>query len=133
MYFDTSLFLIKQLELNNSCVALSVWDTEQDKILNESSAQGAWIFKGKIRSFDCTIPMGKPESLIKFVEDRKGNDFRYSLDCEKTNQELNWKANINMEEGLKKTIEWYINNSSYWKESDVFNYYYLERKYTTDH
>jgi dTDP-glucose 4,6-dehydratase len=77
--------------------------------------------------------MGKPESLIKYVEDRKGNDFRYALDRTKTNLELGWKANVNMEDGLKKTIDWYMNNAAYWRDSDIFNYYYLERKYTTDH
>lgn len=77
--------------------------------------------------------MGRPESLIKYVEDRKGNDFRYSLDCSNTNKELSWKSNIELEEGLIRTVDWYVNNLCYWNKSDIFNYYYLEKKYTTDH
>ena len=76
--------------------------------------------------------MNKPESLIKFVEDRKGNDLRYSLDCSNTYQELNWKPTVNIDEGLGKTIKWYIDNEAYWNEQEIFNYYYVERKYSTD-
>ena len=51
--------------------------------------------------------MGKPESLISFVEDRKGHDFRYAIDNEKIQSELGWSPKVNLHKGLKDTIEWY--------------------------
>jgi len=58
--------------------------------------------------------MGKPHSLIKFVEDRKGHDFRYFMDSSLAHEELGWKAKVPLEEGLKTTIDWYIQNPNYW-------------------
>ena len=52
--------------------------------------------------------MGKPESLISFVQDRKGHDLRYSMNSEKLYRELGWKAQTNIYDGLKKTLDWYI-------------------------
>lgn len=49
------------------------------------------------------------KSLIKFVKDRPGHDFRYSLDINKINNQLGWAPKINFEQGINKTIDWYIN------------------------
>jgi len=59
--------------------------------------------------------MGKDESSIEFVEDRKGHDRRYTIDWTKINRELGWKPSVSIEEGLIKTIEWYKNNEAWWK------------------
>ena len=61
--------------------------------------------------------MGKPEDLIKSVEDRPGHDFRYSLDSSKIRSELNWSENTNFDEGLEKTVEWYLSNPNWWKNT----------------
>ncbi|MDG6928024.1 MAG: dTDP-glucose 4,6-dehydratase [Nitrososphaerota archaeon] len=58
--------------------------------------------------------MRKP-SLIKFVEDRPGHDFRYSTDSSKL-MELGWMPKISFEQGLKTTIEWYMNNREWWEK-----------------
>ncbi|WP_018154795.1 dTDP-glucose 4,6-dehydratase [Methanothermococcus thermolithotrophicus] len=58
--------------------------------------------------------LNKPESLINFVEDRPGHDFRYSINTEKI-RELGWKPSMDFEEGLKATVEWYINNRWWWE------------------
>ena len=55
--------------------------------------------------------LGKPASFIKMVEDRKGHDFRYFLDSEKSYQELGWKPRTSFSEGIKKTIEYYESKS----------------------
>ena len=55
--------------------------------------------------------MNKSKDLIKFVDDRPGHDFRYSLDSTKISNELGWKNKLSFEEGLKQTIEWYQKNS----------------------
>ncbi len=60
--------------------------------------------------------MGKPESLLTFVPDRPGHDKRYSLNCEKLRDEFGWRPHINFEEGLRSTINWYVENRS-WLEA----------------
>ncbi len=54
--------------------------------------------------------MNKPTSLMKYVKDRPGHDFRYSLDSKKIENELKWKPKYNFEDGIKETILWYVNN-----------------------
>jgi dTDP-glucose 4,6-dehydratase len=53
--------------------------------------------------------LNKPKSLIRFVKDRPGHDFRYSLNCEKI-KKLGWIPKYNFEDALKETIEWYRDN-----------------------
>ena len=59
--------------------------------------------------------MNKSEDLIEFVEDRPGHDFRYSMNSQKTKKELNWQTKVNFEEGIKKTVDWYLSNREWWK------------------
>jgi dTDP-glucose 4,6-dehydratase len=58
--------------------------------------------------------MGKDESLISFVKDRPGHDYRYALDTSKIERELGWKPSVDMETGLEMTIEWYGENRWWW-------------------
>lgn len=60
--------------------------------------------------------MGKPHSLISFVEDRKGHDFRYFLDSSVAAVELGWRAETPLDEGLRRTVEWFTKNPKYWEE-----------------
>ena len=60
--------------------------------------------------------MGKPESLITFVEDRKGHDLRYALDCTEL-KKIHWSGGImSIDRGLEDTIEWYMENQNYWEQ-----------------
>ncbi len=59
---------------------------------------------------------GSNESLITFVKDRPGHDFRYAIDATKIADELNWRPQYTFEDALEKTVDWYLNNSS-WVES----------------
>ena len=54
--------------------------------------------------------MDKSEDLIQFVEDRPGHDFRYSMTSQKISNELDWKIKTNFDQGLEKTIQWYLDN-----------------------
>ena len=56
--------------------------------------------------------LGKDESLITFVEDRKGHDFRYAIDHSKLTQELGWKPTTSLEKGLRATVSWYLNRAN---------------------
>lgn len=60
--------------------------------------------------------MGKDEKIIEFVEDRPGHDIRYSLDSTKIRKELGWKPRHSLDEALKSTVEWYLENESWWRE-----------------
>jgi dTDP-glucose 4,6-dehydratase len=59
--------------------------------------------------------MGGDETSIEYVEDRKGHDFRYSVDWTKANQELGYEPQVKFEEGLEETIQWYRENEAWWK------------------
>lgn len=68
--------------------------------------------------------LGKPESLITFVTDRPGHDRRYAIDSTKVEKELGWDRTYTFEEGIKETIDWYVNNQK-WIE-DIKNGKYKE-------
>lgn len=59
--------------------------------------------------------MGKDESSIKYVEDRLGHDRRYAISNDKITAELGWKPSLTFEEGIKITIDWYLNNQEWIK------------------
>lgn len=70
--------------------------------------------------------LGKPESLIKFVKDRPGHDRRYAIDADKIRRELGWHPEFPFEEGIKKTVGWYVHNQDWWqkiKSGEYQNYY----------
>ena len=60
--------------------------------------------------------MNKPVNLMKYVKDRPGHDFRYSLDSTKIEKKLNWKPKYSFENAIKETISWYLNNKSWCKK-----------------
>lgn len=73
---------------------------------------------------------GTSEKLITYVTDRAGHDLRYAIDATKLKNELNWMPSLQFEEGISKTIDWYLNNSEWLKHvtsGDYQNYY--EKQY----
>ena len=70
--------------------------------------------------------LGKPESLITHVTDRKGHDMRYAIDPTKIHNELGWLPETKFEDGIKKTIKWYLEHRDWWEEiisGEYQNYY----------
>lgn len=57
--------------------------------------------------------LGKTEDLITYVSDRPGHDLRYAIDSTKSERELNWDRTYNFEDGIKETIDWYVNNQEW--------------------
>ncbi|MCK4223906.1 MAG: dTDP-glucose 4,6-dehydratase [candidate division Zixibacteria bacterium] len=78
--------------------------------------------------------LNKLKSLIKHVKDRPAHDRRYSLDCSKIKAELDWKPDTPFEEGISKTVDWYVSHQSWWqkiKSGEYLEYYekhYLQRE-----
>ncbi|MBL04283.1 MAG: dTDP-glucose 4,6-dehydratase [Planctomycetes bacterium] len=66
--------------------------------------------------------LGKPESLIRHIEDRPGHDRRYSMDASKIRAELDWQAEVEFERGIENTVQWYIDNRD-WLESVITGEY----------
>jgi dTDP-glucose 4,6-dehydratase len=79
--------------------------------------------------------LGKSRDLIKFVPDRAGHDRRYAVNCRKL-RALGWKTEIAFEEGLEKTVSWYVENESWWRKikeqsaefKSFYDEYYKDRK-----
>ena len=70
--------------------------------------------------------LGKPESLITHVADRKGHDMRYAIDPTKIHNELGWLPETKFADGIKKTIKWYLDNKEWWEtiiSGEYQNYY----------
>ena len=72
---------------------------------------------------------GESEKLITYVKDRPGHDLRYAIDATKINKELGWKPSVTFEEGLSKTIDWYLQNQEWLKHvtSGEYQNYYTEQ------
>jgi len=57
---------------------------------------------------------GKPETDIKFVKDRPGNDLRYAVDYSKIKRDFGWEPQINFEEGIKDKVDWFKHHTDWW-------------------
>ncbi len=83
-----------------------------------------WVIKTVLKLLD------KPESLIKFVGDRKGHDFRYAINYSKAENELGFKPQKTIEQWLEETVNWYKNNQQWWeplkKNADIIADKYLQ-------
>lgn len=74
--------------------------------------------------------LDKPESLITYVTDRKGHDMRYAIDPAKIKRDLGWEPITKFDDGMKKTIKWYLENKPWWKNIISGEYaHYYEKMY----
>lgn len=72
------------------------------------------------------MKLGKPESLIQFVKDRPAHDRRYALNSSKLRENLGWKPKYGFKQGIDKTVDWYLDNQSWWekvKSKEYLEYY----------
>lgn len=73
---------------------------------------------------------GTSEMLITYVKDRPGHDLRYAIDASKINRELGWKPSVTFEQGLEKTIDWYLSNEAWLKSVTSGEYQkYYDKQY----
>ena len=90
-----------------------------DKVLHKGQVGESYNIGGHNEKTNMEITniildaMGKDESSIKYVEDRLGHDKRYAIDNEKIQTQLGWEPSVTFEEGIKLTIDWYLNNQEW--------------------
>jgi dTDP-glucose 4,6-dehydratase len=74
-------------------------------------------------------PAGTSAELITYVKDRPGHDLRYAIDATKLNRELGWSPSLQFEEGLEKTVDWYLNNEDWINDitNGSYQHYYAEQ------
>ncbi len=74
-------------------------------------------------------PKGESEKLITYVKDRSGHDMRYAIDASKLNKELGWQPSLQFEEGLRKTVDWYLQNEEWVNHitSGAYQQYYADQ------
>ena len=73
---------------------------------------------------------GSSQELINFVEDRPGHDKRYAIDASKIKKELGWKPSVTFEQGLSKTIDWFLENKEWLENVTSLSYQeYYNKQY----
>lgn len=106
-----------------------------DAAMRRGTAGEVYNFGGRTEKTNLEIThlllqlLGKPASLIRYVQDRPGHDLRYAIDPAKAERELGWKPEVNFETGLRETIDWYLNNRD-WVErirSGAYRQYYEQQ------
>jgi dTDP-glucose 4,6-dehydratase len=97
---------------------------EAYKVGGENEANGVEVARAILDQ------LGKPESLLQFVEDRAGHDQRYALNSGKVRQ-LGWQPAVDTEESMRRTIQWYVDNESWWRDIKASDDYlaYYKRQY----
>jgi dTDP-glucose 4,6-dehydratase len=90
---------------------------------------GAEIEENLVMAKRVLRAMGKSETLLALVKDRPGHDRRYALDCRKAEEELGWRRMISLDEGLRRTIEWYESNSDWIANVNAGEYQSYYEKY----
>lgn len=91
---------------------------ETYNIGGKSERSNLQIVKMIVKILDDLVPsqnLKSREQLITFVADRPGHDFRYAINCSKIEKELGWKPSLSFEQGLEKTIRWYLDNHAWWQ------------------
>jgi len=115
--YGDGLYVRDWLYVYDHCTA--VW-----KVLTEAQPQQIYNIGGCNEKTNLELVglildrLGKPKSLIKHVKDRLGHDRRYAIDAKKIMTELNWQPSVTFEQGIQKTIDWYLENKK-WLDSVV--------------
>jgi dTDP-glucose 4,6-dehydratase len=110
--YGDGLYIRDWLYVYDHCTA--VW-----KVMTEAQPQQTYNIGGCNEKTNLELVelilerLGKPKSLIKHVKDRPGHDRRYAIDAKKIMTELHWQPSVTFEEGIQKTIDWYLENKKW--------------------
>ena len=110
--YGDGLYVRDWIYVHDHCTA--VWDVLQKAPPGEIYNIGGCNEKANLEVVDLILHhLGKPKSLIKHVTDRPGHDRRYAIDAGKIMSELGWKPSVSFEEGINRTMDWYIQNQNW--------------------
>ena len=110
--YGDGLYVRDWLYVYDHCTA--VWQVLEKAPPGETYNIGGCNEKANLEVINLILDrLGKPKSLIKHVTDRPGHDRRYAIDAGKIINELNWQPSVNFEEGINKTIDWYLNSTDW--------------------
>ncbi len=110
--YGDGLYIRDWLYVYDHCTA--VWKVLTEAQPGETYNIGGCNEKTNLEVIDLILNrLGKPKSLIKHVTDRPGHDRRYAIDAGKIINELHWKPSVTFEEGISKTIDWYLSNNDW--------------------
>jgi len=127
--YGDGLYVRDWLYVYDHCTA--IWKVLAEAPPGEIYNIGGGSEKTNLEVIDVILKrLGKPKSLIKHVTDRPGHDRRYAIDASKIGRELGWRPSVDFEEGINKTIDWYIQNQN-WLANVVSGDYqkYYEQMY----
>lgn len=131
--YGDGLYIRDWIHVEDHCKAL-------DAILHKGKVGDTYNIAGGNEKTNLEITglilqaLNKPKSLVKHVKDRPAHDRRYSLDCSKIEAELGWKPETPTEDGISKTVDWYVSHQEWWqkvKSGEYLKYYekhYLQRE-----
>ncbi len=110
--YGDGLYVRDWLYVYDHCTA--IWQVWQKAPPGEIYNIGGCNEKTNLQVIDVILNrLGKPKSMIKYVTDRPGHDRRYAIDASKIITELNWQPSVNFEEGINKTIDWYLQSQDW--------------------
>ena len=118
--------------LNSVKVIESVLDANNDFYNEKTNLEVVETICDLLEELAPEKPVGVKNyrDLITFVKDRPGHDARYAIDASKINKELGWSPTVTFEEGLSKTIDWYLNNKQWLSSVSSGNYqHYYKKQY----
>jgi len=107
--YGDGLYVRDWLYVYDHCTA--IWQVLQEAPPRKVYNIGGCNEKANLKVIDLILDrLGKPKSLIKYVTDRPGHDRRYAIDADRIISDLNWRPSVSFEQGLEKTIDWYVQN-----------------------
>lgn len=128
--YGDGLYVRDWLYVYDHCTA--IWQVLQNAPPGEIYNVGGCNEKANLEVIELILKrLDKPESLIKHVKDRPGHDRRYAIDASKIISELGWRPSVSFEEGINRTIDWYLDNQA-WLRNVVSGEYqkYYESMYS---
>jgi dTDP-glucose 4,6-dehydratase len=128
--YGDGLYVRDWLYVYDHCTA--IWQVLQNAPPGEIYNVGGCNEKANLEVIELILKrLDKPESLIKHVKDRPGHDRRYAIDASKIVSELGWRPSVSFEEGINRTIDWYLDNQA-WLRNVVSGEYqkYYESMYS---
>ena len=128
--YGDGLYVRDWLYVYDHCTA--IWQVLQNAPPGEIYNVGGCNEKANLEVIELILKrLDKPESLIKHVKDRPGHDRRYAIDASKIVSELGWQPSVSFEEGINRTIDWYLDNQA-WLRNVVSGEYqkYYESMYS---